>query len=84
MFWSDWGRDPKIERAGMDGTHREVIVRGSVRWPNGLTLDLVLDRLYWVDAKLSTVGSADLDGSNARIVLYSSSTLRYVLVFAVG
>ena len=76
MFWSDWGRDPKIERAGMDGTHREVIVRGSVRWPNGLTLDLVLDRLYWVDAKLSTVGSADLDGSHARIVLYSSSTLR--------
>ena len=25
---------------------REVIVQGSVRWPNGLALDLVLDRLY--------------------------------------
>ena len=24
---------------------REVIVQGSVRWPNGLALDLVLDRL---------------------------------------
>ena len=24
--------------------HREVIVQGSVRWPNGLALDLVLDR----------------------------------------
>ena len=23
---------------------REVIVQGSVRWPNGLALDLVLDR----------------------------------------
>ena len=22
MFWSDWGRVPKIERAGMDGSHR--------------------------------------------------------------
>ena len=22
MFWSDWGREPKIERAGMDGSHR--------------------------------------------------------------
>ena len=24
--------------------YREVIVQGSVRWPNGLALDLVLDR----------------------------------------
>ena len=28
--------------------YREVIVQGSVRWPNGLALDLVLDRfLNW-------------------------------------
>jgi hypothetical protein len=44
MFWSDWGKDPKIERAGMDGSRRQVIIRGSIRWPNGLALDLVLDR----------------------------------------
>ena len=24
MFWTDWGADPKIERAGMDGSHRQV------------------------------------------------------------
>ena len=24
MFWSDWGRVPKIERAGMDGSHRSI------------------------------------------------------------
>merc|ERR1711962_722137 len=73
----------KIERAGMDGSHREVIVQGSVRWPNGLALDLVLDRLYWVDAKLSTIGSSALDGSEARIILFSTSTLRHPFSIAV-
>ena len=60
------GEHPKIERAGMDGSHRSAIVTESVRWPNGLTLDLVLDRIYWIDAKLNLIGSADLDGANSR------------------
>ena len=69
---------------------REVIVQGSVRWPNGLALDMVLDRyihekkveasfmkiyslrLYWVDAKLSTIGSSALDGSEVLFVLQIS------------
>jgi hypothetical protein len=77
MFWSDWGRVPKIERAGLDGTHRETLLTEGVSWPNGLTIDLVLDRLYWVDAKLSTVGSANLDGSHARTILYSPTHLKH-------
>ena len=31
MFWSDWGLEPKIERAGMDGSHREIIIKETVR-----------------------------------------------------
>ena len=77
MFWSDWGRVGKIERAGMDGSHREVILMESVQWPNGLTIDLVLEKLYWVDAKLNTIGSANLDGSHARIILYSTAFLKH-------
>lgn len=48
MYWSDWGSNPRIERAGMDGTHRQTIVSFDVKWPNGLTLDLVQKRVYWV------------------------------------
>lgn len=67
MFWSDWGAVPKIERAGMDGSHRQaIVVSDSVRWPNGLSLDLVNERLFWIDAKLNIVGSANLDGTNSR------------------
>lgn len=71
MFWSDWGENPKIERAGMDGSHRTVIVSETVRWPNGLTLDLVMNKVYWIDAKLNLVGSADLDGSNSRYIQFN-------------
>ena len=77
MFWSDWGTVPKIERSGMDGSYRQVILKDKVRWPNGLTVDLALDKLYWVDAKLNTIGSSNLDGSGARTVLFSTQHLRH-------
>lgn len=48
MYWTDWGSSPRIERAGMDGTHRQTIVSTNVKWPNGLTLDLERKRVYWV------------------------------------
>ena len=77
MFWTDWGSTPCIERAGMDGSHRQVFLKEKVRWPNGLTVDLVLDKLYWVDAKLSTIGSSNLDGSDSRTILLSNQHLRH-------
>lgn len=52
MYWTDWGTAPRIERAGMDGTHRQVIVNYEVKWPNGITLDLVRKRVYWVSLDL--------------------------------
>lgn len=54
MYWTDWGTTPRIERAGMDGTHRQVIVNYEVKWPNGLTLDLVRKRVYWVSDSCQT------------------------------
>ncbi|XP_052738259.1 low-density lipoprotein receptor isoform X2 [Bicyclus anynana] len=77
MYWTDWGQVPKIERAGMDGSHRQTIISYDVKWPNGLTLDLVRKRVYWVDAKLNTISSCNYDGSARRVVLYSTDFLRH-------
>ncbi|XP_047507981.1 very low-density lipoprotein receptor-like isoform X3 [Pieris napi] len=77
MYWTDWGQTPKIERAGMDGSHRQTIVSYDVKWPNGLTLDLVRKRVYWVDAKLNTISSCNYDGSARRVILYSTDVLRH-------
>ncbi|XP_037718730.1 very low-density lipoprotein receptor-like isoform X2 [Drosophila subpulchrella] len=77
MYWSDWGASPRIERAGMDGSHRTAIISYDVKWPNGITLDLVQKRLYWVDGKLNSISSANYDGSQRRQVLYSSEYLKH-------
>ena len=44
-------------------SNRKVIVVTEIYWPNGLTIDLVEQKLYWADAKLSFIHRANLDGS---------------------
>lgn len=70
MFWSDWGRLPKIERAYLDGSSRRVIVATELGWPNGLTVDYEAKRIYWVDAQLDCIEMSDLNGKHrTKLVL---------------
>ena len=69
MYWTDWGKHPKIERAELDGSHRITLVNTSVAWPNGITIDFHEQKLYWVDAKLDKIEIMNLDGSNRRVIL---------------
>jgi low density lipoprotein receptor-related protein 5/6 len=69
MYWSDWGSHPKLERAWLDGTHREVLVNTSIQWPNGLALDYIERKVYWGDAKLDKIEVCNLNGSGRRILL---------------
>lgn len=64
MYWTDWGEVPKIERAGMDGSNRFIIINTEIYWPNGLTLDYEEQKLYWADAKLNFIHKSNLDGTN--------------------
>ena len=69
MYWSDWGVNPKIERCGMDGSNRQILVNSHLKWPNGITLDLLEQRLYWVDAKINAISSINFDGTQRRLIL---------------
>lgn len=71
MYWIDCGETPKIERAGMDGTHahRSVIIKENIHWPNGLTLDYEDSQIYWTDAKNAFIHSCKFDGSDRRVVV---------------
>ena len=60
MYWTDWGTSPKIERANLDGGHRRIIVKGDLKWPNGLVIDEASQRLFWADASLGKIETSDL------------------------
>ena len=40
MYWTDWGKEAKIERSGMDGGSRKTLIAkgNGLEWPNGLTI----------------------------------------------
>lgn len=60
---------PRIERASMSGTNRRVIVTiDGIGWPNGLTLDYIARRVYWIDAKSDSIHTVLYDGTRPEMV----------------
>jgi integrin beta 2 len=49
LFYTDWGEQPHISRAHMDGTNIEKIITKNLAWPNGLTIDYVTEKIFWYD-----------------------------------
>ncbi|CAH1244503.1 LRP6 [Branchiostoma lanceolatum] len=81
IFWSDWGREPKIERATLSGQDRAVLVSNNIQRPHGMAIDYVRHRLYWADSELDIIGSLDLDGGTQGVYHYSPGTKYYDIAF---
>jgi low-density lipoprotein receptor class B len=58
-----------IERAGFDGAGLEVLQFQPVGFADGLALDPAAGRMYWTDTNASVIWSANMNGSEAGIVL---------------
>ena len=54
----------------MDGSDLTILVNKKIGWPNGLTIDYVSKKLFWVDARVDTIEYTDLNGKNKRSVLH--------------
>ncbi|KAK7113108.1 hypothetical protein V1264_012457 [Littorina saxatilis] len=72
IFWSDWGRTPKIERATMAGNDREIIVSTDLGWPNGLSIDFDEDKIYWADAQKDRIERSNLDGNYREVIVQTT------------
>uniref|UniRef100_A0A8C5S4V6 LDL receptor related protein 8 n=1 Tax=Laticauda laticaudata TaxID=8630 RepID=A0A8C5S4V6_LATLA len=83
MYWSDWGDIAKLEKSGLNGMDRQVLVTDNIEWPNGITLDLLNQRLYWVDSKLHLLSSVDFNGSNRKVLISSVDNLSHPFGLAV-
>lgn len=62
-------RSPKIERAALDGTEREVLFFSGLGKPVALAIDNQLGKLFWVDSDLRRIESSDLSGELRLFVL---------------
>ena len=60
MYWTDWGTIPEIQRANLDGSNQRTIVRGQLKWPNGLVIDAASQKLFWADAGLDKIETSNL------------------------
>lgn len=68
LYWTDWGRQAKISKIGMNGLYRSVLVNENIVLPNALALDRPRQRLYWSDAKLHSIYTVDFNGGDRRLV----------------
>ena len=54
--------------AGMNGSNPTTIAKSMGGYPGGITIDFESSRLFWVDQKLKTIESTDLDGMDRKTV----------------
>lgn len=81
MYWTDWGRKPKIEAAWMDGQHRQVLLDEDLGWPTGLALDhLNGNRIYWCDSKENIIESMKADGTDRKIIMSGGSAPKFYIL----
>ena len=52
----------------MDGQNRQAIVSSDLVWPNGLTINVHSQSLYWADAMLDKIESSNVDGTNRHVL----------------
>ena len=84
MYWTDWGRTAKIESASMDGSERRDFVITDISEPNGLTVDLDSERVYWSDADLERLEYISFDGTGRTLLETEDTGLQDPFAVSVG
>lgn len=84
LFWTDWDKSsPSVSRSNLDGKDvKRLFGKPIVQWPNGITIDQMSERIYWVDAMEDYIASSDLHGHFFRRILWNDDKVSHP--FAVG
>ncbi|XP_058118715.1 prolow-density lipoprotein receptor-related protein 1 [Anopheles ziemanni] len=80
LFWTDWEEgSPRLERCTMAGENRTVVkyVGSDGGWPNGIALDYVLKRVYWIDARSDSIHTITYAGLDHHLVIKDQAVLAH-------
>jgi integrin beta 2 len=90
IFWTDWDSNgkPRIESCSMDGrpdTRRIVFLVSEYggAWPNGLALDYLAKRVYWIDARSDSIHTTGYSGEDHREIARGHQFLSHPFSLAV-
>ncbi|KAI5646183.1 sortilin, neurotensin receptor 3, domain-containing protein [Phthorimaea operculella] len=85
LFWTDWDRsNPSVSRSNLDGKDvKKLFGKPVVQWPNGITIDQMAERIYWVDAMEDYIASSDLNGRYFRRILWNDDKVSHPFAVAV-
>lgn len=68
----------------MDGSNiKRLLSKPDVEWPNGITIDHIAERIYFVDVKLNYIASSDLDGKKFQVILEKDNKVKQPISVAV-
>lgn len=62
---------------------KRLFTKGTVEWPNGITIDHIAERIYWVDAREDYIGSSDFDGKRFKKIIHSDERVSHPFAVAV-
>lgn len=68
MYWIEWGGKFKIDRVVMDGSECIILVL-NVGWVNGLIIDYVKRRFYWIDLDINLIEFLNMFGFNCEVIV---------------
>ncbi|KAH9512773.1 hypothetical protein Btru_038165, partial [Bulinus truncatus] len=77
LVWSDWGERPRIERSGLLGQNRVILVDRDILQPRGLAVDYKTDTVYWVDPAKGSVEAVQIDGTRRKVFHSDEGTFFY-------
>jgi len=69
VYWSnDISNGPRLERAGLDGVHRQTVV-AEVPHVSSLTIDYSRHRLYWLSVDCNCIESSSMSGDQRQLLV---------------
>ena len=69
MFFVNMLKNPRIEKARLDGSEKTTLFMKQLQHPWYLTVDRTESKLYWADQALNRIEMSDIMGGNRRVLV---------------